>query len=59
MAIFRRYTGVEGQSHIEKQSLVSHPEWASPQATDPIVFRAFPAGTLIDHRTTEQMTYHG
>jgi hypothetical protein len=57
MAIFRLYTGSDGQSHIEDQSLASHPVLTSPLAAKHIMFRDMPAGTFIDWHPAPQRQY--
>src|SRR5258708_34041293 len=47
MGLFRLYTGDDGQSHIEDQSLSSHPALTKPLATSHIVFNQLPVGTFI------------
>ncbi len=51
MAIYRLYSGGDGESHIEELDLASHPELTSPQATASITFREWPAGHFIDWHT--------
>ena len=38
MGIYRMYTGDDGQTHIEEQSLADHPELANPRAVTNITF---------------------
>jgi hypothetical protein len=48
MSISRLYTGPDGQSHIEKMDLSSHPELATLLATKGIVFRTTQPGYFSD-----------
>jgi len=48
MSITRLYTGPDGQSHIEKMDLASHPELATLLATKGIVFRTTQPGYFSD-----------
>ena len=57
MAVFRMYTGADGQTHLEEQSLGSHPVLTSPQNAKHIVFREMPAGTFIDWHPAPQRQY--
>jgi hypothetical protein len=57
MGIFRLYTGNDGQSHLEDQTLSTHPELATPQATAHIIFAQLPAGTFIDWHPAPRRQY--
>ena len=57
MGLFRLYTGNDGQSHIEDQSLSSHPALAEPQNTKYIVFNQLPVGTFIDWHPAPRRQY--
>ena len=57
MAVFRMYTGDDGQTHLEEQSLDSHPALQSPQDTKHILFREMAAGTFIDWHPAPQRQY--
>ena len=48
MALYRLYTGDDGQSHLEELSLASPPEITEPQAATSIVFREAAAGQFLD-----------
>jgi quercetin dioxygenase-like cupin family protein len=57
MAIFRLYTGADGQSHIEDQSLSTHPALTNPQAVAHVMFAQLPAGTFIDWHPAPRRQY--
>ena len=57
MAIFRLYTGKDNQSHIEEQSLSSHPVLTTEQATAHIQFREIESGTFSDWHTAPRRQY--
>lgn len=57
MAIFRMYTGTDGKSHLEEQSLAEHPALAKPQATRFIVFSEQPEGTFLDWHPAPRRQY--
>ena len=57
MAIYRLYSGSDGESHIEELDLVSHPELTSPQATTNIIFRETPPGSFSDWHTAPRRQY--
>jgi len=46
--ITRLYTGQDGQSHIEELDLESHPELATLQKAEGIIFRSFEPGHFMD-----------
>jgi quercetin dioxygenase-like cupin family protein len=48
MALFRLYTGADGQSHIETMALAKTPDWGKGLATTQIAFRENPAGHFQD-----------
>jgi len=48
MQISRLYTGPDGQTHIESMTLESHPQLATMQKAEGIVFRSTPAGNFLD-----------
>ncbi len=48
MDISRLYTGEDGQTHLESMDLDSHPELATLQKAEGIIFRSAPAGNFID-----------
>ena len=47
MAIYRLYTGDDGQSHLEERTLESHPELNTPTPTTGIVFTRWPPRQYI------------
>jgi quercetin dioxygenase-like cupin family protein len=57
MGIYRMYTGADGQSHLEEQSLEMHPTLAKPQAARNIVFAQQPGGTFIDWHPAPRRQY--
>lgn len=48
MAIFRLYTGSDGESHIETLTLTARPGLASLAPAAGILFREVPAGDFLD-----------
>lgn len=57
MGIYRLYAGDDGQSHIEEQHPNSHPALATPQASQPILFRERPRGLFSDWHNAPQRQY--
>ena len=57
MAIFRMYTGPDGKSHWEEQTLAEHPTLTKPQAAGHIVFNQQPAGTFLDWHPAPRRQY--
>ncbi len=57
MAIFRMYTGPDGKSHWEEQTLAEHPTLTKPQATAHIVFSEQPAGKFLDWHPAPRRQY--
>ncbi len=57
MAIFRMYTGPDGKSYWEEQTLAEHPTLTKPQATAHIVFSEQPAGTFLDWHPAPRRQY--
>jgi hypothetical protein len=57
MAIFRMYTGSDGQSHLEEQSIASHPVLSEMRPTAHIQFRELPAGTFMDWHPAPRRQY--
>jgi quercetin dioxygenase-like cupin family protein len=57
MAIFRMYTGPDGKSHWEEQSLAEHPTLTKQQATAHIVFSEQPAGKFLDWHPAPRRQY--
>jgi hypothetical protein len=53
MSIYRLYTGDDGQSHIEEQHLLSHPDLAMPQAHNPSFF-----GNVLEDFLVIGTTHH-
>jgi quercetin dioxygenase-like cupin family protein len=57
MGIFRIYTGADGKSHLEEQSLSEHPMLRKPQPVEHIVFAQQPGGTFIDWHPAPRRQY--
>ena len=57
MAIYRLYTGDDGESHIEELDLASHPELGAGQDASTITFREWPAGHYIDWHPAPRRQY--
>ena len=57
MAVFRMYTGDDGETHLEEQDLESHPILKSPQDTKHIFFREMEAGRFADWHPAPQRQY--
>jgi len=57
MGIFRLYTGSDGQSHIEEQTLSSRPALTQPQAAAHVEFRELPPGTFMDWHPAPRRQY--
>ncbi len=57
MGIFRLYTGDDRQSHIEDQTLASHPALTEPQAASRIFFGELAIGTFIDWHPAPRRQY--
>ena len=57
MAIFRMYTGPDGKSHWEEQTLAEHPTLTKPQAATHIIFNQQPAGTFLDWHPAPRRQY--
>ena len=57
MAIFRMYTGPDGKSHWEEQTLAEHPTLTKPQATAHIVFSEQPVGKFLDWHPAPRRQY--
>ena len=57
MALYRMYTGDDGQSHIEILDLASHPEMTEGQATTSIVFGEAQPGRFSDWHTAPRRQY--
>jgi len=57
MAIFRMYTGSDGHSHLEEQSIAAHPILSETRPTVHIQFRELPAGTFMDWHPAPRRQY--
>jgi len=57
MGIFRMYTGPDGKSHLEEQTLADHPALAKPQTSKFIVFAQQPGGTFLDWHPAPRRQY--
>ena len=57
MAIWRLYTGDDGQSHLDELSLESHPELGEIAKTAGISFRSSPAGYFSDWHNGPRRQY--
>jgi hypothetical protein len=57
MAIFRMFTGSDGQCHLEEQTLAQHPMLAKRQAAAHIVFSEQPEGTFFDWHPAPRRQY--
>lgn len=57
MAIFRMYTGSDGQSHLEEQTISAHPILAQERAAAHIQFREIPAEAFMDWHTAPRRQY--
>jgi quercetin dioxygenase-like cupin family protein len=57
MAIFRMYTGSDGQSHLEEQTISAHPILAQERSAAHIQFRELPAGTFMDWHSAPRRQY--
>ncbi len=57
MGLFRLYTGDDGQSHFEDQTLSSHPALTESQATSHISFVEVPVGTFMDWHPAPRRQY--
>ena len=57
MAIFRMYTGSDGQSHLEEQTLTAHPILSEARLTVHIQFRELAAGAFMDWHPAPRRQY--
>lgn len=57
MAIFRLYTGADGDSHMEKLDLDTHPQLTNLQNAKGVVFRAAAPGYFSDWHTAPRRQY--
>ena len=48
MAIFRLYSGDDGESHMEELDLAAHPDLTNLHTAKGVVFRASPPGRFSD-----------
>jgi quercetin dioxygenase-like cupin family protein len=51
------YTGSDGQSHLEEQSVSAHPILEQERPTAHIQFREIPVGTSVDWHTAPRRQY--
>jgi quercetin dioxygenase-like cupin family protein len=57
MAIFRMYTGSDGQSHLEEQTLAAPPILNEARPTVHIQFSELPAGAFMDWHPAPRRQY--
>ena len=57
MSIFRMYTGTDGQSHLEEQTLSAHPILAEARSAVHIQFQEIAAGTFVDWHPAPRRQY--
>jgi quercetin dioxygenase-like cupin family protein len=57
MAIYRMYTGSDGQTHLEEQTLAAHPILTETRPAVHIQFRELPAGTFVDWHPAPRRQY--
>jgi quercetin dioxygenase-like cupin family protein len=57
MAIFRMYTGSDGQSHLEEQSIDAHSILSEARPAVHIQFRELPADTFMDWHPAPRRQY--
>ena len=57
MAIFRMYTGSDGQSHLEEQTINAHPVLAEERSAAHIQFREIPVGAFMDWHNAPRRQY--
>ena len=57
MAIYRLYTGSDGNSHLEEQSLSAYPILAEERQTVHIQFRELPADAFMDWHPAPRRQY--
>ena len=57
MGIYRLYSGVDGESHLEEMDLSEHPELTEAQSTTNIMFREWTAGHFIDWHPAPRRQY--
>jgi quercetin dioxygenase-like cupin family protein len=57
MAIYRMYTGSDGQAHLEEQSIATHPILGETRSALHIQFRELPAGAFMDWHNAPRRQY--
>ncbi len=57
MSIFRMYTGSDGESHLEEQTVAAHPILSEARPTAHIQFRELPPGTFMDWHPAPRRQY--
>jgi uncharacterized cupin superfamily protein len=57
MGIFRMYTGPDGRSHLEEQTLAQHPALRRPQSAAHISFSSQEPGTFLDWHPAPRRQY--
>ncbi len=57
MAIFRLYTGSDGNSHLEEQTITAHPILSETRSSVHIQFRELPAGAFMDWHPAPRRQY--
>ena len=57
MAIYRVYSGDDGQTHVAEMNLADHPELTQAQNTANITFRVFPADREDEFHTAPRRQY--
>ena len=57
MAIYRLYSGDDGQSHMEELDLASHPDLTTLHASQGVVFRAAEPGRFSDWHNAPRRQY--
>lgn len=57
MAIFRLYTGSDGHSHVEEQTIAAHPVLGQERPSVHIQFRELDAGAFMDWHPAPRRQY--
>ena len=57
MAVYRLYTGDDGQSHLEERDLETHPDLRSLDPATGIMFTQWPPGHFIDWHPAPRRQY--
>jgi quercetin dioxygenase-like cupin family protein len=57
MAIYRMYTGSDGQSHLEEQTIAAHPVLSQERPTVHIQFRDIAGGSFVDWHPAPRRQY--